>query len=66
MGPPFKERFTGRHPECRQCVHFKPNAGSIHCLNCGAGEFFEEKVDDEGPDEDDLRIIFSSMDGDYD
>lgn len=53
--------FTGRHPECIDCKHFKPNSGSVHCLSCGAGEFFEEKIHDEQPDDEELMDIFAYM-----
>jgi hypothetical protein len=56
-------RFNGRHPECRDCKFFRPNIGSVHCLPCGAGEFFEEKIDDHQPDEEELMILFTHMDG---
>lgn len=58
MAPRF---FYGRHPECSECKHFKPDTSSVHCLGCGAGEFFEEKIDDHTPDDEELMEMFSHM-----
>ena len=54
--------FQGRHPECKDCKHFRPHTGSVHCLNCDAGEFFEEKINDQQPsDQELLNYYYFSM-----
>jgi hypothetical protein len=53
--------FIPRHPECKICVHFRPETGSVHCLDCGAGENFEENIDDQQPDDDALMAIYANM-----
>lgn len=39
-------RFDGRFPDCMDCANFNPSKIKAKCFNCGAGEFFEEIIDD--------------------
>lgn len=51
-----------RHDECRTCVFFNARRLSAKCLRCGAGEFYEERVEEQAlPDEDELRELFSKV-----
>lgn len=54
-------KINPRHPECLQCRKFDPERLNRHCLPCGAGEFFEEKVDDDSPDDQDLMGMYEGM-----
>jgi hypothetical protein len=53
--------FVPPHDECKDCKFFRPRVGNVRCLDCGGGEFFEEKIDDHAPDDDELMILFSHM-----
>jgi hypothetical protein len=50
-----------RFPECIDCKFFRPNRGSPECFSCGAGEYFEAKVDDSDPDDNELMKAFGAM-----
>jgi len=50
-----------RFPECIDCLFFRPSKGSAECLKCGAGEYFEPKIDDSDPDDNDLMSEFRKM-----
>jgi hypothetical protein len=50
-----------RFPECIDCKFFKPKRGSAECFSCGAGEYFEPKVDDSDPDDNELMRAFGEM-----
>lgn len=61
-----KKPYEGRHPECVDCAFFKPSGPSVQCLGCGAGEFFEEAINDAmTADEEEMRRVFKQMDRDY-
>lgn len=47
-----------RFPECRDCRFFRYGNTSPKCGDCGAGESFEEIIDEFDPDEDDLMQAF--------
>jgi hypothetical protein len=56
-----------RFSECRECKFFKPFVNTRRCKQCGAGEFFEEKINENFPNADDLMDIFKDMsEEDYD
>jgi hypothetical protein len=55
--------FPPKFPDCTDCKFFKPETGSVRCLKCDVGEYFEPKIDDRQPDEEELMIIFSKMEG---
>lgn len=52
-------KFSG----CESCRHFIRNAifQPKKCRSCDAGEFFEEEIHDEAPDDNQLMTIFSRM-----
>lgn len=55
--------FTPKYPECTICKNYRPETGHVRCLPCGAGEFFEEKIDDRHPDNWVLMEMFKNMRG---
>jgi hypothetical protein len=55
-----------RHPECRDCKFFSETRITRRCLNCGAGEFFEQKFKDRELNDDELMAIYSGMNDDDD
>jgi len=55
--------FPPKFPECRDCKFFRPETGSVRCLPCGAGEYFEEKIEDRQPNVDELMEMFKNMTG---
>jgi hypothetical protein len=60
--------FKPRHKDCPSCKHFKVDRPSAKCLPCGAGEFFEERVDEDNgePSDSFLMAIYAGMsDHDY-
>jgi hypothetical protein len=59
--------FKPRHRDCPACKHFRPDRVSATCLPCGAGEFFEERIDEEDDEPSDgfLMTIYAGM-SDYD
>jgi hypothetical protein len=50
-----------RHPECRDCKFFSSTSVSSRCLPCGAGEFFEEGIEERTPGIDELFKTFRIM-----
>jgi hypothetical protein len=51
-----------RHDDCRRCVFWNARRLNVNCLRCGAGEFFEEKVEEKAlPDADELQEIVAGM-----
>lgn len=59
--------FKPRHKDCTSCKYFRPDRASAKCLPCGAGEFFEERVDADNDEPSDafLMSIYAGM-SDYD
>jgi Zn ribbon nucleic-acid-binding protein len=55
-----------RYPECKDCKHFDPTTLSIKCLRCGAGEYFEERIDDDDPSDEEMMILYGKMSRDED
>lgn len=55
-----------RHDECTDCRFFNPNRPSRKCLPCGSGEFFEERITDRAPTDNELMKIYSKMGYDHD
>lgn len=54
-------RADQRHPECRDCRFFKPGRASAKCLPCGAGEFFEEKIEPRELSDNELMELYAGM-----
>jgi len=52
-----------RHPECRECKFFSSSGINGRCTPCGSGEFFEEKVNDRPPTDNELMRMFANMTG---
>jgi hypothetical protein len=52
-----------RHPECRECKFFQQNRVNGRCIPCGAGEFFEERIRDMRPNDNELMKMFANMTG---
>lgn len=50
-----------RHPECRDCKFFNPNQVNRRCISCGVGEFFEERIIDRPPTDNELMKMFAAM-----
>lgn len=50
-----------RHPECPSCVHYSPKRIGATCIPCGAGEFFEERVDQHDYSESKMLINMANM-----
>jgi hypothetical protein len=55
--------FPPKFPDCTSCKIYRPETGAVKCLSCGAGEFFEEKVDDHQPNDNELMEMFRNMRG---
>jgi hypothetical protein len=55
-----------RHDGCTDCRFFNPNRPSRKCLPCGSGEFFEERVTDRAPTDNELMKLYSKMGFDHD
>ncbi len=55
-----------RFSECRECRFYRYGNTSSKCGGCGAGEFFEEVIDDFEPDDAELMEAFRSMTRDDD
>jgi len=56
-----KSVFHGRFLECRDCRFLLRDRPSPICVRCGAGEFFEERIDDRQPTESELMKILKGM-----
>ncbi|SER26497.1 hypothetical protein SAMN05216548_11425 [Faunimonas pinastri] len=54
-------RFKPKFEDCRDCRFYSPSRPSPLCVRCGAGEFFEERIDDDLPDERELMTYLSRM-----
>lgn len=44
--------------ECTSCKFFNAEREHRNCKHCGVGEFFEEKVSDRAPTDDELMMMF--------
>jgi hypothetical protein len=55
-----------RHPDCTDCKFFNRHRVNTRCVPCGAGEFFEEKIVDRAPNDNELMIMFAGMSEYYD
>lgn len=56
-------RWIPPHDECRLCRWFSRKGPGVRCKLCGAGEFFEERISDEAPSNDDLMKVYEHMIG---
>lgn len=55
-----------RFDDCKQCRFFRPNVASRRCISCGSGDFFEERIDDRPPRDDELMEIYAGMENNDD
>lgn len=56
-------RIEPRFPECRECRFYSPRKFLSICLRCGAGEYFEERIDDPAaPTDGELMNLYRKMD----
>jgi len=54
--------FEPKFKDCTDCKNFRRFIPQRICGQCGSGEFFEEKLDDSMPSDDELMKIYSKMD----
>jgi hypothetical protein len=55
-----------RHDECKGCKFFNPNRPARECLPCGNGEFFEARIRDRAPTDNELMKMYAGMGYDHD
>lgn len=49
------------HDECHQCRRYRKSSARTVCGFCDFGEFFEARVDDGRPSEDDLMKFYGEL-----